>query len=94
MPGFLPENCGAATNVGTGNLAKETMLLNCGTVAIGDKSCEWYVAPARPRTRAAARQQRRFGAEARRLIAVRRLSAPACSIVGDTLSCAAFANRP
>ncbi len=94
VPGFLPEDCQSPTNVGTGSALKEAVLLNCALAAIGDPSCEWYVAPAKPRTKAAARQNRHFSRQAKRMLAARRLTSPPCMIVGSTASCTAYANRP
>jgi hypothetical protein len=70
------------------------VLLNCANVAIGDSSCEWYVPPAQPKTKAAALQKRHFSRQAERMLAARRLTAPECSLVGDTQSCSAYADRP
>ncbi len=94
VPGFLPENCGAQTNSGTGDPVKEAVLLNCAQAATGDPSCEWYVRPARPGTKAAARQNRRLRERGRRMVAIARLTAPLCGLVGDTASCPAYASRP
>jgi hypothetical protein len=94
VPGFLPENCGALGNLGIGDPVKEAVLLVCAEAAIGDQSCEWYVPPAKPKTKAAARQRRSSARAARRLASVRGLQAPACSLVGDTASCEAYALRP
>ncbi len=69
LPGFLPEACDESDptyelGVGTGDVAKETMLVICGTMyEPGDSSddqpgCDWFVPPAEPDTPAAARQQR------------------------------------
>jgi hypothetical protein len=94
VPGFLPENCGGATNTGTGDPVKEAVLLNCAQVATGDPSCEWYVKPAKPKTKAAARQDARLATRGRRLAAGRQLTAPLCGVVGYVASCPAFATRP
>jgi hypothetical protein len=94
LPGFLPESCGAPTNSGTGDPAKEAVLLNCANAATGDQSCEWYTAPPKPGTKAAARYQRVNRANGERLLAAGQLAAPGCQLVGDTLSCEGFGYRP
>ena len=94
VPGFLPEACGAPGDVGTGNPAKEAMLGYCGEAAIGDPNCEWYVMPSRPGGSAVAATAGDSGARTKRLLALQRLSAPPCLLVGDTLSCVAYAYRP
>jgi len=94
VPGFLPEDCLSPGNVGTGAPLKEATLLNCAQVAIGDPSCEWYVKPAKPASKAAAHQRRHVKRQATRLIGEEQLRAPACSLAGDTQSCVAYANRP
>ena len=58
VPGFLPEDCGDPGNVGTGDPAKEAMLLDCAEAAIGDPSCEWYVEAAEARVRRRRGRQR------------------------------------
>lgn len=54
-PGFLPENC--TTSVGTGNPAKEAMLLTCfGQYESGQwdlPACDWFDTPPRPGTASA-----------------------------------------
>ena len=70
------------------------MLLNCANAATGDQSCEWYVPPAKPKTKAAAHQRRHLARVQRRLAAAHDLQAPACDLVGDTVSCQAYAARP
>jgi hypothetical protein len=94
IPGFLPESCGDPGNVGTGDPGKEAMLTYCASTAIGDPTCDWYARPARPGTKAAARQRRRSRLRESRMLGARALAAPACDLVGDTLSCAAYQNRP
>lgn len=94
VPGFLPENCGSPTNIGIGDPVKEAVLLSCSMAAIGDPGCEWYVAPAKPKTKAAAAQARRSKRQGKRLLGASRLLAPVCGVVGDTASCAAYASRP
>jgi hypothetical protein len=97
VPGFLPEDCGAATNVGQGDPAKEAVLAYCAEAAIGDPSCEWYTMPPKPGTAAAKAYDSNAQRQARRLQAEARLSAPACDLVGGsggTISCAGFASRP
>jgi hypothetical protein len=92
VPRFMPEDCG--TSAGTGNPAKEAMLTYCAEASIGDTTCDWYAMPKKPGTAAAARDQRRRQRRARIMLASQRLSAPACQLVSDTLSCARYANRP
>jgi len=52
VPGFLPEDCGAPTNVGRGNAQKESVLVGCvGDFAQGtyDSSvCDWFAPPPPP----------------------------------------------
>jgi hypothetical protein len=92
VPGFLPEDCGAS--LGTGNAAKEAMLAYCAETSIGDTTCDWYSRPPRPGTAAAARYETRRDRISRTILASQRLSAPACEVVGSTVSCANYANRP
>jgi hypothetical protein len=94
LPGFLPENCGASTNTGTGDPAKEAVLLNCAQVATGDQSCEWYVRPEQPGSAAAKRQDRRLRAVGRGLALGRALSPPLCTVTGSTAACPLYADRP
>jgi hypothetical protein len=94
VPGFLPESCGDTGGTGTGDAAKEAMLVYCAEAAIGDTSCDWYAEPSKPGTKAAARQQRRVRLQAKRILVSRALASPACALVGDTLSCESYANRP
>lgn len=94
QPGMLPENCSSPANVGIGDPVKESMLVYCATAAIGDPNCDWFVNPPKPKTKAARAWVR---ADRRRSLRIMRgapLSTPACNLVGDTLSCAAFATRP
>ncbi len=92
VPHFLPEDC--ATSVGAGNPQKEAVLAYCANAAIGDESCEWYTEPPRPGTSAAAKYDRAQERQADAIVAAGVLAAPACQLVGSTLSCSAFANRP
>jgi len=94
VPGFLPENCGSPGTAGTGDPEKEAVLVECAAVAIGDPSCEWYQEPAKPGSSQAERQAERNRQHAKALLAQEQLTAPQCSLVSDTLSCAAYANRP
>jgi hypothetical protein len=49
VPGFLPENCDAPTNVGIGNAAKEEELLGCYASFTYDvDACPWFETPAKP----------------------------------------------
>jgi hypothetical protein len=61
IPGFLPENC--ASSVGLGVPHKTTQLVVCFLQQEGDiedlPTCDWFNAPSRPSTRAAAAEQRR-----------------------------------
>ena len=91
-PHYLPEDCG--TSLGYGNPEKEAVLVNCAEASTGDTSCEWYAKPGRPGTKAAARYDDRQARRARQILASQRLAAPACSLVGSTLSCARFTERP
>ena len=92
VPRYLPEDCGTST--GTGNPAKEAMLVYCAEAAIGDTACDWYAKPPRPGTQAAARYQRWQAQRSRRLLVSERLTAPACELVASTVSCARYAERP
>lgn len=92
VPGFLPEDCG--TGVGTGNSAKEAMLAYCAETSIGDTTCDWYSRPSRPGTAAAAQDERRQARHSRMILASERLSSPACGVVGSTVSCANYEDRP
>ncbi|HEY7150835.1 MAG TPA: right-handed parallel beta-helix repeat-containing protein [Solirubrobacterales bacterium] len=92
VPHFLPEDC--ATSAGTGNPDKEAVLAYCSNAAIGDESCEWYTAPPRPGTAAAARYRQAQKSQARRIVAADRLSGPSCQLISSTISCAGYANRP
>jgi hypothetical protein len=94
VPGFLPEDCGAATNTGVGNPEKEAMLVACAEAAIGDPSCEWYVNPGKPGSKRAAAVAHREQVASRREAASAKLAGPACDLVADTLSCAGFETRP
>jgi hypothetical protein len=94
VPGFLPEDCSASTNVGLGDPEKEAVLAYCASAAIGDPTCEWYQMPPKPGTSAATRYEDRSGLQAKTILAQQQLAAPACQLVGTTASCAAYANRP
>jgi parallel beta helix pectate lyase-like protein len=94
VPGFLPEDCDAPTNVGLGDPLKEAVLAYCANVATGDPSCEWYQMPPKPGTTAAARYQRQTELKAKQIAASQQLGAPACQLVSTTLSCAAYGSRP
>ena len=94
VPGFLPEDCGAPTNVGLGDPLKEAMLAYCANVATGDPTCDWYQMPPKPGTSAATRYQRRSEQGEKAILSQQRLVAPACQLLGTTVSCAAYANRP
>jgi hypothetical protein len=94
VPGFLPEDCDASTNVGQGDSQKEAVLAYCANAAIGDPNCEWYTMPPKPGTSAAARYQESTEQRARAILGQQRLAAPACQLVGTTVSCAAYPNRP
>jgi hypothetical protein len=49
LPGFLPEDCDAATNVGTGNPVKEEELLGCYASFTYDvDACPWFSTPPKP----------------------------------------------
>jgi hypothetical protein len=94
VPGFLPEACTSGSNVGIGDPAKEAMLLNCAQVAIGDDSCEWYVKPAKPgspKAEKAVQQQRQAAAALPEPSALR---PPECNLVGTTIGCVGWENRP
>ena len=93
-PGFLPENCSSPLNVGIGDPSKEAMLVYCATAAIGDPGCDWFVPPPKPKTKAARAYARADRRRSREVMRGGPLAAPACGLVGDTLSCAAFATRP
>jgi hypothetical protein len=82
VPGFLPEDCGAATNVGLGNPAKEAMLLDCAASG-NDGVCEWYKKPAPPGSAGA--QQQRAAAEgvAQSLASGPVPPPPACQMLGS-----------
>jgi hypothetical protein len=64
-PGFLPDVCDN-TSVGTGDVVKEAVLVNCGTsYTPGEEppqppACDWFVPPAEPGTAAAAEQQKQY----------------------------------
>lgn len=94
LPGFLPEDCGASTNRGQGDPAKEAMLVNC---AAGDKDsgCEWYVPPAKPGSAQAAQQQALSRQAAESMIG-QPAEGPLCDLVGGTggwLTCKPFERR-
>jgi hypothetical protein len=92
VPGFLPEDCG--TSVGTGDSAKEAMLAYCAEASIGDTTCDWYSRPPRPGGAAAARYERRQARLSRMILASQRLASPACGVVGSTVTCGDYADRP
>jgi hypothetical protein len=102
VPGFLPHDCDAPTNVGAGDPVKEAMLAGCVLAfQTGDTSgqtCEWQQMPGEPGTPSQAAQldaAQRVG----QLLAGRsdlRLSR-LCQLLGDrasgTLTCAPFQGR-
>ncbi len=99
VPGFLPQDCNAQSNVGAGNGPKEAMLVGClGGIALDNEdpnTCDWFAAPARPGTPAAARQQADWTALARSLDP--HAQAPRdCRLFGGqggTLTCDPFTRR-
>jgi hypothetical protein len=99
VPGFLPEDCGSPANVGTGDPAKEAVLVGC--VADFEQGsydatvCDWFEPPAKPGTAAAAQQRRDDEARAQRLVGQLNTSR-FCELVGGdrgTLTCAPFRRR-
>jgi hypothetical protein len=52
LPKFLPEDCGAPTNVGVGDAPKESVLMGCvadfAEGSYDDTVCDWFAAPSRP----------------------------------------------
>jgi hypothetical protein len=82
VPGFLPEDCGAATNVGLGNPAKEAMLLDCAASG-NDGVCEWYKKPAPPGSAGAQQQQAAAEGVAQSLAAGPVPPPPACQMLGS-----------
>jgi hypothetical protein len=94
VPGFLPEACTSPGNVGTGDPAKEAMLLVCAQVAIGDQSCEWYVTPPKPGSPKAEKMAREQRQAAASLPEPGALRPPDCSLVSTTVSCVGWEDRP
>ncbi|TMM06536.1 MAG: right-handed parallel beta-helix repeat-containing protein [Actinobacteria bacterium] len=100
IPGFLPEDCGAPTNVGTGNPQKEAVLVACAAnfsnSSNDDPVCDWFQPPAEPGSPEAARQKAQQQAAAQRLVG-RALNLPRfCELVGGqggTLTCGPFRDR-
>jgi hypothetical protein len=60
IPGFLPEDCGAPTNVGTGSPTKEAVLIGCaGDLAMSSYDstvCDWFTPPPQPGSEQASQQ--------------------------------------
>jgi hypothetical protein len=54
VPKFLPEDCGAPTNVGVGDAHKESVLMGCvADFAEGSYDatvCDWFAPPPKPGT--------------------------------------------
>ena len=99
VPGFLPEDCGSPLNVGTGNMAKEAMLVSCAAAgemgSYDPNTCEWFAPPARPGSAAAARQRAEERDTAESLVG--RINVDRfCQLLGGsggTLTCSPFRHR-
>jgi hypothetical protein len=49
VPGFLPEDCDAGSNIGTGNPTKEAELLGCyASFSYDAEACDWFATPPKP----------------------------------------------
>ena len=98
--GSLPMNCTPdQAGTGTGNPAKEAMLLSCaGNADAGNydpSTCEWFQPPAKPGTQAAARQNAQNQATSEALIGREGINRD-CNLlggVGGTLTCGSFRLR-
>ncbi|GAC1322630.1 MAG: hypothetical protein NVSMB25_18010 [Thermoleophilaceae bacterium] len=95
LPGYLPEDCGAPTNVGRGNPQKEAVLVACvGDFAQGSYDatvCDWFAPPARPSGQGSSAQPLVPGIGGR--VA---LSSNLCQLIGGdggSLTCSPFRHR-
>ena len=100
VPKFLPEDCNAPTNVGTGSPTKEAVLIACVADFVGASEdstvCDWFAPPAKPGSEAAARQKAQYDAAAQRAAASNPQVAPFCSLLGGpggSLTCSPFRDR-
>jgi hypothetical protein len=65
VPTFLPEACDN-TSIGTGDVVKEAVLANCGTMYTPGEEppqpplCDWFATPAEPGTRKAAVDEEQY----------------------------------
>jgi hypothetical protein len=99
VPGFLPQDCSSPGGTGTGNAAKEAVLVGCvGDFEQGSYDatvCDWFAEPAKPGSPAAQRQKADDDARAQRLLG--RINTDRfCQLtggVGGTLACGPFARR-
>jgi Right handed beta helix region len=94
VPGSLPEDCGSPLNVGTGDAAKEAMLVDCAENG-NDGICEWYQEPARPGSAAAAAQAAEVREDSGRIAGLS-FTSPFCTLIGGeggTLTCSPFRYR-
>jgi hypothetical protein len=95
VPGFLPEDCSAPTNVGRGNAQKEGVLVGCvGDFAQGTYDatvCDWFAPPPQP---GSGTQQQQSGPTPGGFDTA---SLPSlCSLIGGrggTLTCTPFQHR-
>jgi hypothetical protein len=99
LPKYLPSDCAAPTNVGTGSATKEAFTASCASAIATGKddptTCEWFQMPKRPGTAAAARQRRANAARARAYAGVPRF-VKFCTLIGGeggTLTCDPFKAR-
>jgi hypothetical protein len=101
VPGFLPQDCGAPTDVGAGSPRKEGVLVGCvADFAQGTYDatvCDWFEMPAKPGTPAAAQQRAEDDARGQRLAGQLGMTARFCSLLGGaqggTLTCSPFRGR-
>jgi hypothetical protein len=67
-PNILPSDCGSS--VGTGDVVKEAVLLDCSNWNRGDTAddlpaCDWFTTPPKPGSAAARAEQRKFARQSR-----------------------------
>jgi hypothetical protein len=104
IPGFLPEDCGSPTNVGTGNPQKEAVLVGCvGDFAFSTYDstvCDWFAPPPKPGTQSQSQtqaQQTPGLPDVGTLLSNQNPLNRFCTLIGaengGTLSCSPFQHR-
>jgi len=102
IPGFLPEDCDAPTDIGTGNPQKEAVLGACAmdlaTSSYDSTVCDWFSMPPKP----SGQSQSQSGSQGSLLPGARTGTSGQltkfCTLIGPsdggTLACSPFQHRP